>query len=245
MATPQLLSRATPWRGWDLETLLDHLSDSIGVVGEAIATGGVAAPTAPGHPGPVARLRGQAARLLAVCAAAWPAERLVAIRDREPTTSLAVLAGAIEITATCGTSLPRAAPPGRSRRAWRPRVAAGRCAPGDPGQLVVKCAVAHAQVPPGQPACHPPPLQHRQPAAQGRGSPSGRDLFIPASGVSNEPVLCHLLGFAVRLQRAPGWLGRPATFLVPLPRCLRNDFPRAVHPPPPGARHLVWHSSMA
>jgi hypothetical protein len=73
------------------------------VVGEAIATGGVAAPAAPGHPGPVARLRGQAARLPAACAAAWPAERLVAIRDRELTTSLAVLAGAIEITATGGT----------------------------------------------------------------------------------------------------------------------------------------------
>jgi len=132
MATPQLLSRATPWRGWDLETLLDQLSDSIGVVGEAIATGGVAAPAAPGHPGPVARLRGQAARLPAACAAAWPAERLVAIRDRELTTSLAALAGDIEITTRVGhlyrvRRLPAGAagPDGR--------VAAGRCAPGDPG----------------------------------------------------------------------------------------------------------------
>ena len=38
MATPQLLSCPTPCLGWDLETLLDHLSDSIGVLHEAIAT---------------------------------------------------------------------------------------------------------------------------------------------------------------------------------------------------------------
>jgi hypothetical protein len=113
MATPQLLSRATPWCGWDLETLLDHPSDSIGVVGEAIATGGVAAPAAPGHPGPVARLRGQAARLLAACAAAWPAERLVAIRDRELTNKPGRPCRRHRNHHTGGTSLPRAAPPGR------------------------------------------------------------------------------------------------------------------------------------
>jgi len=121
MATSRLLSRATPCSGWDLETLLDHLSDSIGVLGEAITTGGVAATAPPGPPrpgpGPVAHLRGQAARLLAACAAAGPAERLVAVGDRELTTSLAVLTGAIEITvhgwdifAACGA--PRPVPPG-------------------------------------------------------------------------------------------------------------------------------------
>jgi hypothetical protein len=36
MATPQLLSRPTPCPGWDLEMLLDHLGDSIGVLHEAI-----------------------------------------------------------------------------------------------------------------------------------------------------------------------------------------------------------------
>src|SRR6266568_9525872 len=78
-----LLQRPTPCLGWDLETLLDHVSDSIGVLHEAITAGGAGASAAsPGYPGPgpdpVARLRGQAARLLGACAAAGPAERRVA-----------------------------------------------------------------------------------------------------------------------------------------------------------------------
>src|SRR2546423_12230784 len=80
MVTPQLLSRPTPCVGWDLETLLDHVSDSIEVLHEVIATAGADAGAAPlGHPGlepdPAVRLRGQAARLLGACAAAGPAER--------------------------------------------------------------------------------------------------------------------------------------------------------------------------
>ena len=102
LATPQLLSRPTPCPGWDLEMLLDHVSDSIGVLGEAIATAGAGAGAAPGRPGPgpdpVARLRGQAARLLGACAAAGPAGRRVAIGDRELTASVVALTGAIEIT---------------------------------------------------------------------------------------------------------------------------------------------------
>ena len=100
MATPQLLSRPTPCPGWDLETLLDHVSDSIGVLHEAIVTGGVGA--APGHrgegPDPVARLSGQAAMLLGACAATGPAGRRVAIGDRELTASMVAMTGAIEIT---------------------------------------------------------------------------------------------------------------------------------------------------
>jgi uncharacterized protein (TIGR03086 family) len=117
MATPQLLSRRTPCPGWDLGTLLDHLTDSIAVLREAITTadGG---PPAPGPGGdPVARLRGQAGRLLGACAAAGPAERLVAIGDRELTASVATVTGALEVTvhgwdiaATCGIPCP--VPPG-------------------------------------------------------------------------------------------------------------------------------------
>ncbi|HEV2242733.1 MAG TPA: TIGR03086 family metal-binding protein [Streptosporangiaceae bacterium] len=115
IATPQLLSRPTPCLGWDLETLLDHLADSVGVFHEAIATGCVGAGPAPGHPGPdpVARLRGQAVGLLAACAACEPAERRVAIGDRELTASMVATAGAIEIavhgwdiSAACGVSRP-------------------------------------------------------------------------------------------------------------------------------------------
>ena len=113
MATPQLLSRPTPCLGWDLETLLDHLADSVGVFHEAIATGSVG--PAPGLPGPdpVAHLRGQAVGLLAACAACGPAERRVAIGDRELTASMVAAAGAIEIavhgwdiSAACGVSRP-------------------------------------------------------------------------------------------------------------------------------------------
>jgi uncharacterized protein (TIGR03086 family) len=119
MATPRLLARPTPCLGWDLETLLDHLAESIGVFHEAIATGSVGASEAPGHPGPdpLARLRGQAAGLLAACADCGPADRLIAIGDRELTTSMVAVAGAIEIavhgwdiSAACGGSRP--VPPG-------------------------------------------------------------------------------------------------------------------------------------
>jgi uncharacterized protein (TIGR03086 family) len=102
LVTPQLLSRPTPCPGWDLEMLLDHLSDSIGVLHEAIATAGVSPGPAPGYPGPgrdpVARLRGQADGLLGACAAAGPVGRRVAIGDRELAASMVAVTGAIEIT---------------------------------------------------------------------------------------------------------------------------------------------------
>jgi uncharacterized protein (TIGR03086 family) len=117
LATPQLLSRPTPCPGWNLEMLLDHVSDSIGVLGEAMATGRVSPGPAQGHDGagrnPLTRLRGQAARLLGVCAAAGPAERRVAIGDRELTASMVAVTAAIEITVhgwdiwvACGTHRP-------------------------------------------------------------------------------------------------------------------------------------------
>jgi uncharacterized protein (TIGR03086 family) len=102
LSTPQLLRRPTPCPGWDLETLLDHVSDSIRVLHETITAEGADASAAPGYlgagPDPVARLRGQAARLLGAWAAAGPAGRRVAIWDSELTASMVAVTGAIEIT---------------------------------------------------------------------------------------------------------------------------------------------------
>ena len=176
MVTPQLLSRPTPCPGWDLEMLLDHVSDSIGVVGEAIATAGVAASAAPGHPGPgpgpVARLRGQAAGLLGACAAG-PAKRRVAIGDRELTVSMVAVTGAIEITV----------------HGWDISVACGARRPVPPGLAAVLLPIAPLLITPGTrpglfagpvrlpgPACPGDQLvaflgrQPRPPAAPGPGS---------------------------------------------------------------------------
>jgi uncharacterized protein (TIGR03086 family) len=121
LVIPQGLTRATPCASWDLEMLLDHLSDSIEVLGEAIATAGISPGPAQGYDGPrrdpVARLRGQAAGLLGTCAAAGPAAHRVAVGDRELTASMVAVTGAIEITvhgwdifAACGATRP--VPPG-------------------------------------------------------------------------------------------------------------------------------------
>jgi uncharacterized protein (TIGR03086 family) len=121
LGTPQLLSRSTPCPGWDLEALLDHVSESLGVLHEAVATGGASISGAQrGYPGPgddpVARLRGEAARLLDACATGT-GERRVAIGGRELTVSMVAVTGAIEITVhgwdisvTCGARRP--VPPG-------------------------------------------------------------------------------------------------------------------------------------
>ena len=116
LGAPQLLPRP----GWDLEALLDHLSDSIGVLTGAI-TGDGARAASPGYPGPgadpVARLRGQAAGLLGAFSAAGPAGRRVAIWDRELTVSMVTVTGELEITVhgwdifvACGAR--RSVPPG-------------------------------------------------------------------------------------------------------------------------------------
>ena len=121
-ATPQLLPLATPCEGWDLRTLLLHVSDSLGVLAEAMRAGhiGLGPPPAPEPPAgadPVACLRRQARDLLGACAAATADERLVAIADRELTASMVTAAGAIEIavhawdiSVACGIRRP--VPPG-------------------------------------------------------------------------------------------------------------------------------------
>ena len=118
LATPRLLPQATPCAGWDLRTLVLHVSDSLGVLAEALQSGRVGAGPAPGdEPDPVACLSRRARALLGVCAVAGRAERLVAIGDRELTVNVAAAAGAIEIavhgwdiSAACGVRRP--VPPG-------------------------------------------------------------------------------------------------------------------------------------
>jgi uncharacterized protein (TIGR03086 family) len=92
---PQLLSRSTPCTGWNLAMLLDHVSDSADVLHDAIT----AAPVMPARSSdPVRRLRAKLVALLAATARAEPADRPVAVWDRELATSRIAVTGAIEIS---------------------------------------------------------------------------------------------------------------------------------------------------
>ena len=138
LGTVQLLRRPTPCPGWDLAALLDHVSDSIGVIQQGRAAGDISASAAPpGHPGPgpdpVARLRRQAARLLETCAAAGPAERRVAISDRELTASMVAVTGAIEVAV----------------HGWDISVACGARRPVPPGLAAVLLPIAPLLITPG------------------------------------------------------------------------------------------------
>jgi uncharacterized protein (TIGR03086 family) len=173
LGTPQLLRRPTPCQGWDLETLLDHVSDSIGVLHEAINVGGVSASAAsPGYPrpgpDPIARLRGQAARLVDACAVAGPAERRVAAGDRELTAGMVAVTGAIEITV----------------HGWDISVACGARRPVPPGLAAVLLPIAPlliTQAPglgcsPTRSGCpaQPPPATSSSPSSAANRAPSPR-----------------------------------------------------------------------
>jgi uncharacterized protein (TIGR03086 family) len=155
--TPQLLQRPTPCQGWDLEALVDHVSDSIAVLQEAISPEGVrpiAAPAGYAAPrlDPVARLRGQAAGLLGACAAAGAAERRVAIVDRELTASMVAVTGAIEITV----------------HGWDISVACGARRPVPPGLAAVLAPIAPLLVTPGiRPGLFADPVPLAGPACTG------------------------------------------------------------------------------
>jgi uncharacterized protein (TIGR03086 family) len=158
LGTAQLLPCPTPCLGWDLATLLDHVSDSIGVLHQAVTAGcaTVTASVAPGYPwpgpDPVARLRGQAGRLLDACAAARPAERRVAVWDRELTASVVAVTGAIEIAV----------------HGWDISVACGACRPVPPGLAAVLLPIAPLLITPGtRPGLFADPVQLPGPASLG------------------------------------------------------------------------------
>jgi uncharacterized protein (TIGR03086 family) len=117
LVTPQLLARPTPCRGWDLEMLLRHVSESIETLNAAIATGHINVGYAEGLGGPdgdaVSVLRRRAATLLETCSAAGADDGFVAIGERELARSKVAVAGAIEVTihgwdiqAACGAFRP-------------------------------------------------------------------------------------------------------------------------------------------
>ena len=127
LATPPRLPLPTPCAGWDLRTLLHHVGDSMDALSEGLYTGFVQPGAAadggwaeagcaePG--GPVGGLSERAATLLCACAAAGSAENRVVIGDRELSTSLITMTGAVEIAVhgwdiavTCGG--PATVPPG-------------------------------------------------------------------------------------------------------------------------------------
>ena len=130
LITPPSLSRPTPCAEWDLKLLVDHVSDSAGVLHQAITAGcaGLPPPPGDGPPGldPVHGLRRQTTRLLATCTAAGPAPRLVVIGDRELTTNMVALAGALEITV----------------HGWDISVACGACRPVPPGLAAILLPLA-------------------------------------------------------------------------------------------------------
>ena len=105
LATPQRLLCPTPCADWDLGLLLQHVSDSVGVLHEAIAAGCIGAGPLAGdegpEPDPVSGLYRRAGQLLAACALAGPpgpAGHPVTIGDRELAAKTVVATGAIELT---------------------------------------------------------------------------------------------------------------------------------------------------
>ena len=152
MVTPQLLSRPTPCPAWDLAMLLDHVTDSVSVLHEVISAGRIGTRDARRGSDPVLRLRGQLVALLASTTAAGPADRPVAIRDRELTASMVAVAGAIEITV----------------HGWDIAVACGRNRPVPPALAAVLLATAPLLVPADtRPALFADPVRLHGPACPG------------------------------------------------------------------------------
>jgi uncharacterized protein (TIGR03086 family) len=99
--TPALLPRPTPCRGWDLEMLLMHASDSLAALHDATVTGQVAltsaAPDRDRGADPARTFRDRAVRLLAARAAAGHRHQVLDIGDLQLSAIAVECAGATEI----------------------------------------------------------------------------------------------------------------------------------------------------
>jgi uncharacterized protein (TIGR03086 family) len=100
--TPGSLSSPTPCAAWDLGALLEHVSDSLAALHDAIATGWVSLDVLARAPVSsaddlVTTLRTRAGRLLAASAAGGE-DRAVAIAGRRLTGRQVTAVGALEIT---------------------------------------------------------------------------------------------------------------------------------------------------
>jgi uncharacterized protein (TIGR03086 family) len=154
LITPALLPGPTPCAGWDVRTLLAHLGDSISVLDQSLA--GPAAPHPDSQPGcgadPVAVLQRHAARLLAGCGAAGPAEHGVPAGGRALSANIVAVTGALEITV----------------HGWDIAVACGGARPVPPGLATVLLPVAQLLVPPrSRPGLFAGPVRVPVPACPG------------------------------------------------------------------------------
>jgi uncharacterized protein (TIGR03086 family) len=169
LGSAELLPRPTPCPGWDLETLLDHLSDSIEVLTEVITEDGTGAALAacPGPAAdPVGRLRGFAAGLLVACAVAGHPGRRVAVGDLELSVNMIMVTAAIEITG----------------HGWDISVACGARRPVPPGLAAILLPIAPLLITPGtRPGLFADPVRLPGPACPG-------DQLIAFLGRQPEPA---------------------------------------------------------
>jgi uncharacterized protein (TIGR03086 family) len=154
MVRPPLLSCSTPCSGWVLAELLDHLSDSIMVLAEAITVRNVIVVPSCRRPmpDPAVRLRSRAEGLLDAVAASGRSGRRVAIGGRELSLNVVAAAAAMEITV----------------HGWDLRVACGSCQPVPPGLAGILLPIAPLLVTPGtRPGLFGHPVQLPGPACPG------------------------------------------------------------------------------
>ena len=99
--TPEFLSRPTPCRGWDLQMLLRHASESVAAIGEGIEAGCIDL-CPPGEDADVASdparaFRERAGRLLGACVVLGRQHEVIHIADGLLPASAMAGAGALEI----------------------------------------------------------------------------------------------------------------------------------------------------